>query len=192
MYISNRTKLIIAGILVLIAVILILIFLPGRRTPTPSPAANTNQQTNTQTPATPVIPRPTPTVTPEERAEASAETMAKVFAERYGSYSTESEAANLEDVIPLATPSFAAELQAQINRLQASAAATEYYGVSTRILNTTAESIDVLLGTATYTVLTQREEARGSVSNTSVSYQTLTLTMQKEGDNWLVDRAVWE
>ncbi len=188
MYISNRTKLLIAGVLVLIAVLLLLFFWPSKKI-APIPTANTNQQTNGQT-NTPSTPKPTPTITPEQQSAASAETVAKVFAERYGSYSSESEAFNLEDLLPLTTNTFGSELRGQIDRLRASTSGVEYYGVSTRVLNATVASMSDTQ--ASYTVLTQREEAKGSVGNTSVRYQTLKLILEKSGEQWLVASAVWE
>lgn len=189
MYISNRQKLLIAGVLVLIAVLLLLFFWPAKQKAVRNTAPVATPSTNSQ-PATLVVPKPTPTVTPEQKSQASAETVAKVFAERYGSYSSESEAANLEDVLPLATSSLAANLNAQITRLQRATTAEVYYGVSTRVLNVTTTMVSETVITAS--LLTQREEAKGSIENTSVSYQTLVLTLEKSGDDWLVSEATWQ
>lgn len=187
MTISNRAKLIIAGVLVLIAIILILLFLPrpGQQT-VPPVTTPTNEQ-----PETPSVPEPTPVppVTPEAREEASAETVAKIFVERYGSYSTESDFANLEDVLPLLTASYRATIEAQIETLRDAPPSESYYGVSTKVISTSFTSKEDT--TATIEVLTQREEAQGSVTNISVKYQTIVLNMKEEGGEWLVDKATW-
>ncbi|MEK7105321.1 MAG: hypothetical protein AAB865_01405 [Patescibacteria group bacterium] len=189
MTISNRAKLLIAGILVIIAIILILFFWPrDNQTPTPTPTAN--QQTNTA--VTNTAPTTPPRIiTPEEKAEASAATVAKIFVERFGSYSSESEAVNLEDLLPLATASYALDLQQQIDRLRAAGPSADYYGVSTRVISTTSVSLDEPAGRATFDVVTQREEARGSVGNTSVRYQTIQIQLKEIEEAWLVDGASW-
>ena len=191
MTISNRNKMIIAGVLILIAIILILLFLPRKKTSTTPTANQTNtlESTNSQTTTEPK-PEPTP-VTPEQKQQATAETVAKIFAERFGSYSSESEADNLEDILPLTTTSYAATLQAQIKKLRDAGPAADYYGVTTRVLSTTLSG-ELGADSAIFDVLTQREEATGSVSNTAVKYQTLTISLKLVGEDWLVNGAVFE
>jgi hypothetical protein len=46
--------------------------------------------------------------------------------------------------------------------------------------------------TAELAIQTQREEEIGTPGNTRVRYQKITLSMQKEGDNWLVAKYAWE
>lgn len=190
MIISARAKLLIAGVLVLIAVVLILWWPRRGKTPPPAPTANqTNQQvtTNSQSTATPT---PATPLTAEQRQAASAETVAKSFIERFGSYSSESEAQNLEDLLPLTTASYRAKMEAQIADLRAAGASDEYYGVSTRLLTLTEVSMGE--SSAEFSALTQREEAKGTLGNTSVKYQTLNVTLQLVGEDWLVSGASWE
>lgn len=187
MTISKRGTLIIAGVLVLIAIILLLIFWPrAGGKPIFHAPAKTNQQAVNTAPATPVV---KPTVTPAQKTEASVATISQTFTERFGSYSTESEAANLQDVLPLVTASFRAKLETQIAHLL-STPAKDYYGVTTRVLSTNIKSVNET--SATVDVLTQREEATGSAGNTSVKYQTVTLQLNQVGGVWLVDSATWQ
>ena len=191
MTIFPRQKIIIAAILVIIAIILILLFWPSKQksvTPTAN-QTNTLETTNSQ-PTTEPKPAPTP-VTPEEKQKATAQTVAKIFAERFGSYSSESQADNLEDLLPLATTGYTATLQAQIKKLREADPSADYYGVTTRVLSTTLSG-EVSDGTATFDVLTQREEATGSVDNLSITYQTLTVSLKLVGEDWLVNGAVWQ
>lgn len=129
----------------------------------------------------------------EEQAErtgtASLQSASKTFAERYGSYSTEAEFANLTDVLPLMSASFAAETRAFVAGATASA---EFYGVTTRAVTIRVNASDDAAGTADVIVTTQREETMDSPQNTSVRYQDLDLAFVMEGGEWKVDSAMWK
>ncbi len=115
--------------------------------------------------------------------------LSKTFVTRYGSFSNEANFANLQDVLPLMSESFAGKTQELINE---SEAPLEYYGVSTSIVTVTVESKDDTAGTAQVTAMTQREEAVGSPQNITVKYQTIILTFVMEGGSWKVDSATWQ
>src|SRR3989344_2076566 len=108
---TRRKKiLIIAGLVLL--VILLLLLLMWRATPPSVPAQPVVVPSNNDG----VISTPEETERVEVRVQNSLpETTARIFIERYGSYSTESDFGNLRDVIALATPAFAAQLQATID-----------------------------------------------------------------------------
>lgn len=125
----------------------------------------------------------------ERNGTASLQSASKTFAERYGSYSTEAEFANLRDVLPLMSASLAAQTQAFVD---GATPAAEYYGVTTRVISLSVDSVDESAGVATVTITTQREEAKGSVQNISVRYQDLKLTFVKEGGAWKVSSANWQ
>lgn len=113
--------------------------------------------------------------------------LSKSFVIRYGSYSNEANFANLEDVLPLVSASFAARLQ---NTIDTSVAPEDYYGVSTSIVTV---KVDEKSETASQvTVTTQREEAIGSPQNTTVKYQDIVLTFVMEDESWKVDSATWQ
>ena len=129
---------------------------------------------------------------PEEEVEpvdVSLETLAKTFGERYGSYSNESDFANLYDLMPLMTDSMQDDTEDLIERV---VVADVYYGITTRVLSTELIEYEEELGYATMNVLTQREEAMGSPQNAEVKYQTLVLEMVKQGGAWKVNKATWE
>lgn len=119
---------------------------------------------------------------------ASVQSASKTFAERYGSYSTEAEFANLRDVLPLMSASLAAETEAFI---EGSIPAAEYYGVTTRVISLSVDASDETVGTAQVTVTTQREETKGTAQNASVRYQDLVLRFVREDGQWKVSSATW-
>lgn len=120
-------------------------------------------------------------------ASADVVSLSKTFVTRYGSYSNEANFANLQDVLPLASASFAAALQEMIDT---GVAPEEYYGVSTSIVTVKVDSQSEIA--TRVTVTTQREEAIGSTQNVSVKYQDIVLSYVMEGGVWKVDSATWQ
>ncbi|HLD18169.1 MAG TPA: hypothetical protein VJB99_03805 [Patescibacteria group bacterium] len=121
--------------------------------------------------------------------QAPLQALAKTFAERYGSYSNESAFANLTDVLPLMSQRFRAETE---KMLATSIPSTAFYGVTTRVLAVSIETMDDSSGIAQTSIHTQREETTGTVQNVVTIYQILTLDFVKENSTWKVDRARWQ
>ncbi len=136
------------------------------------------------------MPRADQVFTPEEIAAAqpTAQTAGRIFAERFGSYSNQSEYGNIGDVLALVTPELKVTLEAL--RVAAQGELTEtFYGVNTRILG--VETVAFTDTTAELSIQTQREEEVGTPGNTRVYYQKINLSMQKQGDTWLVAQYAW-
>ncbi len=172
-------------ILVVVAAVLLALFWhPGAKKASSPPA----HAPSASAPATaPVAPAASaPAAAPP--ASAAVQVVGKLFAERYGSYSTEADYANLTDVLPLMTDAFAARTRLVI---QSSKPASSYYGVTTRAVSTTMDALDDKAGTAKITISTQRQETVGTGTPT-VKYQNLVLTMLKVGGDWKVDSATWQ
>lgn len=151
-----------------------------------STASNITTSTNraTSTESTTVDPTNVPVV-----KETSPSTVARTFVERLGSYSTEADAENIEDILPMATASFQNELRALVREARETTDGV-YYGVSTIVIT----SPKTVSASATQTVLsmtTQREETMDTPENTVVSYQAITITLVKSGTTWLVDDYSW-
>ncbi|TAK03995.1 hypothetical protein EPO34_02450 [Patescibacteria group bacterium] len=187
---SRRRKLLIL-IALLVAILLLILWWLLRSAPAVPPA----QPVVVPSPEVPAAAPAALSPTQEARVtQSGAETVAKVFAERYGSFSSEAAFGNLRDVIPLATPAFGAQLEALAD---AGVPPTEYYGVTTRVVALTADLMDpsTSSGQATtmrFSVSTQRQEAKGSPQDLSVKYQDLEVTMEKVGGKWLVASATWK
>jgi cytoskeletal protein RodZ len=113
----------------------------------------------------------------------------QTFVQRYGSYSTEANFANLEDVIPLMTDGFAQETQRFIDENEPS---EEYYGVTTRVVSIDIVERDEGAGVATVRATTQREESTGSPQNTSISYQDIVVDYEQVDGVWKVSDATWQ
>lgn len=175
---SRRSEVLIAVAILIIAVIVVLLLL--RKPADDQP--DTNTATTTDGAATTV----TPSVVPA--GPASAQTVSRIFVERFGSYSTESDYANVSDVLGLATPALQARLQALAEEARQNAGGA-YYGVSTKVITTKTESENAEVTVIAMT--TQRKESFDSPGNTSVRYQDITLTLKHVGEDWLVDAFTW-
>jgi hypothetical protein len=116
-------------------------------------------------------------------------TLTKTFTERYGSYSNESDFANLEDVLVLMTDGLAASTQSFIDSARVG---EEYYGITTRVISMDVREQDDEAGYASVLVKTQREEAVGSPQNISVVYQELILKLVHVSGSWKISAADWQ
>lgn len=191
---TRRSKLISILVLLLlfiiIVIILVILALRGdkKEQPLPQPVpvpVEQRETTNTQTPT------PTQQIEQENRVRTSSvQTIASLFAERYGSFSTESNFQNLRDVMPLMTANFAAETERQI---ATTTLGDDFYGVTTRVQSFVNVQQNEELGTAVVTMETQREEAKGSTQNISVRYQEITVSfVQDDSGAWKVSGAEWK
>ena len=130
-------------------------------------------------------------------AEQNIAVVARNFAERYGSFSTDSRFSNLKELKDFSTPKLQSEMEEVITN---EAAGQEFYGVSSRAMK--VEILDSSENAATVLVSLQREESKAGQDN-FVYYQDLKLSLVKSGspraesrgeagESWLVDEVEWE
>lgn len=115
--------------------------------------------------------------------------IARNFVERFGSFSSDVNYLNVEDVLPLAAASLQNRLQQLANDAR-SRADGQYYGISTYII--ASEEISKTDTSARYELLTQRNESIEHPQNTSVRYQHIDVELIKEGDLWYVNNYQWK
>ncbi len=116
-------------------------------------------------------------------------TAARSFVERFGSFSTESDYANVEDVMVLATADLRDRLQVMAEDARREAGGA-FYGVSTRVI--TMNVLDENETSASLAITTQREETFETPANTTVKYQDIQLEMVRVGDEWLISSFLWK
>lgn len=145
---------------------------------TTKPTTSTGGTGTTTTPTTPVVVQTSPT------------TVARTFVERIGSYSSEADAANIEDIMGMATASFKNKLATLAKEARATSGGS-YYGVSTQVL-TAPRTVSSTETQVVMTMTTQREETVDTPGNTAVKYQEITITLVKSGTTWLVDGYAWK
>lgn len=155
-----------------------------------APGSNLNTNENINAAPEPLV--SWPEISEEEKLKAQLTKMSSAFAERYGSYSNESDFENLEDLMTFMSSSLKSKTENFIRekRVEASAQAI-YYGITTKSLKTELISFSPETGRATFKVSTQRQEIIGSSANARVYYQDIELEMIKEGGVWKINKAIW-
>ncbi len=191
---STRSKRIIIAVVILVIVaILAWVFFLLRAVKIPMPPG-----VGASSPAIPSLPPvvpPTPlgAVAPSgahaEVAQAGIEAFARSFVERYGSFSSQSNFENLEDLYPFMTVSFQGETKASVARLrkQQSGGLPQYSGVTTRVMSVKKNLVSA--DEAKLLISTQRQN---SGTNSVITYQDIALTLLKVEGQWKVDAAGWK
>lgn len=121
----------------------------------------------------------------ESNVEFTVVNLAKSYASRFGSWSTDNKGKNLEELLSLSTKSMKDFLSSR----DLGPDEGIYTGVTTRSLSAKIESLDD--STAEVLVGTQRVETDDSLNDT-IYYQNILISLQRFGDTWLVSKAVWE
>jgi hypothetical protein len=129
-------------------------------------------------------------VAAEQELQASVRSIGIVFLERFGSYTTQNEAANIIELQPFMTDSFKDWADSLIER-QAESNGT-FESVRTKVIATQFTQLDEEAGQAEIEFNTQRTKQTGIQANQTVEYQKAKVLMVKEGDSWLVDELRWQ
>ncbi len=193
---SNRARLfIILSIVVLLVLGGSLYFLARSRQ---KPGAtqtqtNTTDGQNTQNtgenfvPVTqnPVSKPPTVKATSLATEQAGVVQLAKVFIERYNSYSTDSKYDNIIEVKSLVTANL---WQSLSRRLSVTPVSNGFVGVTTAAMS--ANLLDWKGDSATVTIGVVKETTKDNTVGTA--QQSVTVSMVKQDNNWLVDSFTWQ
>ena len=151
---------------------------------------NTNSsETNTNSTTSNVNTNFTPTGS--TGAETFLKPIARNFTERYGSYSNHGDYENITKLeVYMSTTmkkwaeKYVAEEKANSNPDD------EYYGITTKALSVTVDSMDEENGTAQFAVSTQRNEAKAS-EEANIIYQDMKIEFVMESNDWKVNNATW-
>jgi len=126
-------------------------------------------------------------VPPKDFDKQTVESLARLFVERIGSYSNQSNFQNLNDVASLLTPR-ARTWADGLKKTQDTSAG--YRGITTKAL--TAETTDWKpRESARVRIATQRQEERDGALP-QLQYQDAEVRLVFQGDSWLVDEMVWK
>lgn len=120
--------------------------------------------------------------------------MASSFAERFGSYSNQSNFANILDLKIFMTRKMKDWADSYVAENRAVPQGADiYFGITTSAIAEEIEQYDDDLGFATILVFTRRQEARVSRNNVSDIYdQRIEIALKKENGAWKVDHAFWQ
>ncbi len=178
---------VIVGIIVgvLLALVLLSVVLAPKASNTPTSTAE--QGTNLPTPKTPVIGTSAtpinigtvPTSTPEELYVAQ---LAKVFVERFGSYSNQNGNEHIAEVLQLSS----VRMQTYVQSAQLTFN-SKYQGMTTTVV---ASRIVKKTATAA-TVAVDVQRVLSATSTTETQYQSGTVQLIQESGTWKVDGLFW-
>ncbi|MDD3301399.1 MAG: hypothetical protein PHR57_01330 [Patescibacteria group bacterium] len=127
-----------------------------------------------------------------EQDEEAVKKIAMSFAERFGSFSNQSNYSNIEDLKIFMTKSMGNWAEGYLSDLkEAKSNNGEYYGITTKAVSAEAKSFDKNKGEAEIVITTRRQESKGSVVGAYFN-QELTLKMAKDGSIWKADSASWQ
>jgi len=186
----NRKKIIIISIIVLVLAGLAIALLLTDQSFF-SPAADTPSQNQNVNFAVPEVNKGVLPVVPQVKltsTEQSLTTVARNFAERYGSFSSDSQFLNLEEVKLISTAKMQIALEQEKLTLNSGQG---FYGVSSKALKTQIVDLNESAGTAQITVSLQRSQRKDGAVD-FIYYQNLDLFLIKLGQSWLVDGVDWQ
>lgn len=192
-----RSRIFIIASVVLLVILAISIFLvvlskkkaaaPGTTT-TPSNVidqTNFNGQINASEPVQLPSDATVKPLSTEEQMKNAARQMAKIFTERYNTYSSDSDFSNIREVETLVTSNLWNIIS---KKMTAGQTGGEFIGMTTKVA--TAELIDWQIDRATVTISARRTETKGVV--VSEKNQQAIVQLVKSNGNWLVDNFEWK
>jgi len=129
----------------------------------------------------------------DKMAEEDLKRMAASFAERFGSYSNQSNYGNIRDLKIF----MSAKMEDWANRfikeeILKNADTDIYYGITTKAVSARVNRFDDDLGQAEILVSARRREAMGSLGNAASFQQDIIIGFIKENGVWRVDSAIWQ
>lgn len=135
-------------------------------------------------------------VSPLKRAEVKQEDLARMaaaFAERFGSYSNQSDYGNIRDLQIFMTAKMKDWAENYIEDARARKTNTViYYGIITKFISSEVKQFDQDIGQAEVLVRTQRRESAGVSSNSSTFYQDIIIKYLREKGVWRIDGIDWQ
>src|SRR3990167_3278636 len=189
---------VIIGLLLIAAIIFFLFFYkPSASQPVADrpaatePRAVSTEPAGTSNPATAEQTAPLPKKTEVNQDDLAR--MASAFAERFGSFSNQSDYGNVRDLQIFMTNTMKDWSENYINDARSRKIQTAiYYGIVTKAISSTVKQFDADTGLAEILVKTQRRESAGLAGNSSTFYQDIIIKYIREQGVWRVDGFYWQ
>ncbi len=204
---NSRKKLgILIIVLGLIIIILIIYFLFWKKSPSTVPTTPSGSEIIGPPPSLPEVGTTTPSDKPrnyqqynianEPEHKINANDLGKIsmsFAERFGSFSNQSNYGNFTDLKILMTDSMKTWADKYVTDLKNQPqAGSSYYGVVTTAITFEVKKFDDKAGQANIIVATQRRESTEKINGGAPYSQNLDLSLVKKNGEWLFDKAYWQ
>lgn len=192
---SLRNRLFVIISLIVLFILGVSLFLVWKSRQKPAPPTPVTAQTTpgaalpaggggavNNTPPSPVV--PVITTNPEDVQKNAAKQLARIFIERYNSYSTQNDYLNITEVKDLVTPTLWKKISSRLNK----PATGPFVGVTTQVLSTAITSWSPERAEVELRAVKDQDQ-NGSVTRTQ---QSVKVIMIKSGKTWLADSFVWE
>ena len=138
----------------------------------------------------PAKPVSVPVRTPEEMAKDTVSRLARLFAERFGTFSSQSQYEGIGDVMAVTTDSFQNWLKDKyIPQIKGQHSAAVYSGQTTRVMSVTVEKFADNESQVAVRVQRAVTDEGGAIE---VKYPVLNVALIRQDSMWLVDSAYWE
>ena len=124
-----------------------------------------------------------PVVSTVEAQKNAAKQTARIFIERYGSYSTDNNQQNIKEIKDLVTVSLWQELSKRIGTKSSG----DFLGVTTKVIAVRMDSWDTTA--AKFSLSTMRKETKNN-KHSNVQ-QDATVSVEKSNGNWVVSKFEW-
>ncbi len=204
---ENKKKVSFLIMAVAIIIIALVIWFVINRSKQNGPVANPNtnpggqiatsgQAINTSTPGNEPRDYSKFDISKETKKDADAEAVKKMamsFAERFGSFSNQSNYSNVEDLQIFMTKNMDSWALGYLSDLkkQKTDASGQYYGIITKAISAQVNNFDSAHGQAEVVITCRRQETKGA-SVGAYFTQNLTIKMAKEDGAWKADSASWQ
>lgn len=113
--------------------------------------------------------------------------LAKTYVARFGSWSTDNQGKNLDQLMSLST----ASMQEYLQNIEINYDRPDFYGVATKSMSSTVNNLDEDNGQAEIVVHTQRVENNKNTEE-KIYYQDVVVNLVQAGDQWLVNQVSWQ
>ncbi len=123
----------------------------------------------------------------EASTEFTVTNLAKTYVARFGSWSTDNQGKNLQQLMSLST----ASMQEYMKNIAIDYQRADFYGVSTKSMSATVNELDETGGQAEIVVHTQRVDTAQSLAE-KIYYQDVIVNLLLDGEEWLVDQVRWQ
>jgi hypothetical protein len=172
-------------IIILLLIVSALYFLIWRAKPVVKPFVSPNASETTEAPVEtgPILSSSEQEIDPTTLLKSELTIKARTFIERYGSYSSDAQFANLEDLLSLMSERLANETRNYIAQEKLKRPA-EFYGLTTKVLSIELKNF-IPDASADFFASCQQQETRGKT--TTISYKKTELKMIFENNSWKVD-----
>ncbi|MBU1202855.1 hypothetical protein KKH39_02325 [Patescibacteria group bacterium] len=182
---SKKKKIIWAVVIILILLIAFLFWILRTSDQKP-PIQNTNEEPPIIfTPPSANFTYQEPTVPKQTNLEFDAANLAKIYAERFGTWSTDNPGHNLEELMPLSSNT----MKNYLSGINTDMSADQFSGITTKAIS--YEILDIDDTSANIRVSCQRIKTEADLSE-NVFYQDIEISMTRSANQWLVTSAFWQ